>query len=182
MRKLWSSYYTLSSNFLLIPEKIWKSFDCPNLIGGFLCVCVLKNVSLPSLFCNNSFFCFVHMFLSLFELYSFFVFCQHAFCFSRYACCFSNAYFCLTGMNIASSPKISPFLHSYVLWHETLHFLPQLALCCDCVRCYWRKKKWSIISENRKKHSTEKFGRIDLVLIIMFIASVNSVVVNILRL
>ena len=109
MRKLWSSYYTLSSNFLLNPEKIWKSFDCPNLIGGFLCVCVLKNVSLPSLFCNNSFFCFVHMFLSLFELYSFFVFCQHAFCFSRYACCFSNAYFCLTGMNSVKSKNFTFF-------------------------------------------------------------------------
>ena len=39
---------------------------------------------------------------------------------------------------IAPSPKFSIFffLHSYVLWDETRHFLPQLALCCDCVRCY----------------------------------------------
>ena len=39
---------------------------------------------------------------------------------------------------IAPSPKFSIFffLHSYVLWDETRLFLPQLALCCDCVRCY----------------------------------------------
>ena len=61
------------------------------------------------------------------------------------------------------------FLYSYVLWNETHHFLPQLALGCDCVRCYWRKKKtpsrWRFALSEQKKCSTEKFSKMDLALL-----------------
>ena len=62
--------------------------------------------------------------------------CANRFC--SQLCVEVHEYICRSEMNSAKS-KIFDFfffLHSYVLWDETRHFLPQLALCCDCVRCY----------------------------------------------
>ena len=47
-----------------------------------------------------------------------------------------------SGMNSAKSKIFTfCFFQSYALWDKIRIFLSQLALCCDCVKCYKRKKK-----------------------------------------
>ena len=53
------------------------------------------------------------------------------------------SYICRSEMNSAQSKIFDFFFFCIAMFcgSETRHFLPQLALCCDCVRCYSTKSE-----------------------------------------